>query len=151
MKKQEYPEPAAGAFVQNKSGELLLVKSKEWKDLWHVPGGHIEVGERISDTVRREVFEEVGLKIDVLRLISVQEAIFPEGHSKKKHFIYFDFLCQAKTDKVKLDKTELKEYKWVKPKEALKLKTDKFTKNSLKMYLTAKYLPPEFEKKIISG
>lgn len=150
MRKQEYPEPAAGAFIKNKKGELLLVKSYEWKDLWHVPGGHIEVGERITDTVRREVMEEVGLKVKVARLISVQEAIFPKGHAKKKHFIYFDFLCEAEDDKVKLDKTELREYRWVSPKTALKLKTDRFTKNSLKMYLTAKYPPLEFEKRILT-
>lgn len=150
MKKQSYPEPAAGGFIVNKKGEILFVKSYEWKELWHIPGGHVETGERIVDALRREVMEEVGLKVRPTRLLSIQEALFPKANKGKKHLIYFDFLCEAETSNVKIDRKEIKEYKWFKPSEAKKLSFDPFTKHSLQVYLSAKYVPTELEKKILT-
>lgn len=54
--------PAASAIVVNDEGKILLQKRKD-NDLWALPGGAMEVGESIADTVIRETKEETGLDV----------------------------------------------------------------------------------------
>lgn len=40
---------------------------------WYLPGGHIHEGEKITSALKREVFEECGLKIKPIKCIWVEE------------------------------------------------------------------------------
>ena len=86
---QVYPEPTVGALIVNPEGKILLAKSHKWFDKYTLPGGHIEVGETMEEAVKREVKEEVGLDVEVVEFLLMQEAIFAEEFWKKKHFIFF--------------------------------------------------------------
>ena len=44
-----------------------------------MPGGAIELGEKIYDAVRREVREECGIEIEVIKVINVADSIVPDG------------------------------------------------------------------------
>ena len=122
MKKFGYPEVVVGTFILNRRGELLLTKSKKWPGLYSVPGGHVEMGESIEDTAKRETEEEVGLRIKFVRVICSQEVIYPKEFHRRAQFIFIDALCRAKSTRVKLDNKELYDYIWIKPKASLKLK-----------------------------
>jgi nucleoside triphosphatase len=135
MSEQVYPEPTVGALIFNKKGELLLVKSHKWFDKFTIPGGHVELGEKMKDALKREVKEEVGLDVEDLELINTGEAIFTPDFAKKKHFIFLDFACKCKNDKITLDNNEIQSYVWVDPKEALKLNLNSFLRNTLEKYL----------------
>ena len=74
----------------------------------------------------------MGLDVTPNRVINIQEAIYPAGFTKKKHFIFINILCYSKTDKVSVDNDEVQSYVWVKPKDALKLKLSKYTKRTIK-------------------
>ena len=132
---QVYPEPTVGALIVNKQGKILLTKSHKWFDKYTLPGGHIEVGETMKEAVAREVKEEVGLDVEVAEMLLMQEAIFTEEFWKRKHFIFFDFLCKSKDQQVKLDGRELQEYVWEYPGAAFRLNLDSFTKKTLERYL----------------
>jgi nucleoside triphosphatase len=132
---QVYPEPTVGALIVNKQGKILLTKSHKWFDKYTLPGGHIEVGETMKEAVAREVKEEVGLDVEVAEMLLMQEAIFAGEFWKRKHFIFFDFLCKSKDQQVKLDGRELQEYVWEYPGAAFRLNLDSFTKKTLEMYL----------------
>jgi nucleoside triphosphatase len=132
---QVYPEPTVGALIVNKDGKILLTKSHKWFDKYTLPGGHIEVGETMKEAVAREVKEEVGLDVEVAEMLLTQEAIFAEEFWKRKHFIFFDFLCKSKDQQVKLDGRELQEYVWEYPGAAFKLELDSFTQKTLERYL----------------
>jgi ADP-ribose pyrophosphatase YjhB (NUDIX family) len=54
--------PAASAIVVDQAGRILLHRRTD-NELWSIPGGGMEVGERIADTVVREVREETGLEV----------------------------------------------------------------------------------------
>ena len=130
-----YPEPTVGALIVNREGKILLAKSHKWFDMYTLPGGHIEVGESMTDAVRREVKEEVGLDVEVVETLLVQEAIFAPEFYKKKHFIFIDFYCKSKDQEVKLDQDEIQDYVWVFPGAAYNLKLDSFTRKTLDRYL----------------
>ncbi|HEY4672965.1 MAG TPA: hypothetical protein VIH03_02250 [Nitrososphaerales archaeon] len=50
------------------------------------------------------------------------------------HYLFFDFLCKAKNDNVKLDNRELNEYRWFDKKEIHNADVESYTKNLLKAY-----------------
>jgi nucleoside triphosphatase len=120
--------------VVNSKGEVLLARSNKWNGKYTVPGGHIELGERAEDAIKREVKEETGLNVEVVKLLLVQQAIYPEFYHKHEHFLFMDYLCAAKDTTVKLDGRELQEYVWIRPQEALKLDLDEYTKNFVVHY-----------------
>ena len=65
-------QDGAAAAIVNDKGELLL-QSRADRDMWGLPGGCQEVGERFEDVVIREVKEETNLDVNEedLELIKV--------------------------------------------------------------------------------
>jgi len=124
-----------GALIVNSNGEILLVKSYKRGSKYTVPGGHIELGERSEVAVRREVKEEVGLEVEPVRILLVQEAIFPADYIKHEHYIFLDYLCRATSPTVKLDGKEIQEYVWTNPNDVLRLELESFTRKLVEEYL----------------
>lgn len=134
MAEQQFPEPTVGALIINPEGKLFLMKSHKWSDNYVIPGGHIELGERMEDTLKREIKEETGLDIYDLDFIGFKEFIFDEVFWKKRHFIFFDFACKTDSSDVTLNE-EAQEHIWVAPKEALGLPIEPYTKAVIEEYL----------------
>ncbi|WP_455363533.1 NUDIX domain-containing protein, partial [[Eubacterium] cellulosolvens] len=124
-----------GALIVNNKGEILLVKSHKWGNKYTVPGGHIELGERSEAAVKREVREEVGLDVEPVRLLLVQEAIFPADYVKHEHYIFIDYLCRSSSSNVRLDREEIQDYVWSSPDRVLQLELESFTRNLVLEYL----------------
>ncbi|MGW4849138.1 NUDIX hydrolase [Nocardia brasiliensis] len=61
---------AATAFVQNKSGQVLMIQRSD-NGLWAIPGGGQDFGEFIADTAVRETLEETGISIRVTGLVGL--------------------------------------------------------------------------------
>jgi len=59
----------AGVVVDDE-GRALLIQRRD-NGHWEPPGGILELDESPEDGVRREVFEETGLKVEVERLTGV--------------------------------------------------------------------------------
>lgn len=130
------PELTVGAFIVDEAGRILLVKSPKWSGYYSIPGGHVEYGETIAEAVRREAYEEVGLRVKPVRLIMIQEVIKPRGFiDEERHFIFFDILCKPLSKRVRIDHEEIVDYKWAKPREALGMRLEKYTRNLVKSYL----------------
>ena len=53
------------AVIRNDAGEFLLVR-QAYKPRWGLPGGICKRGEEPFDAARREVFEETGLRIEIV-------------------------------------------------------------------------------------
>src|SRR5699024_11063673 len=88
---------AAGGFVENAQGDILLVKIRRDGN-WVFPGGQIEVGENLIDGVIREVKEESGIDVVVSHLVGVySNTATYEGHSGVKMVptkVMFDFVFE---------------------------------------------------------
>ncbi len=59
-----------GVFVVNRLGRILLERRSD-SGMWGLPGGAIDPGESIHQTALREVKEETGLEVRIVRLIGV--------------------------------------------------------------------------------
>ncbi len=73
--------------------KVLLTKRKD-NGLWCLPGGKMESGESVEECCTREVFEETGLEVRTMRLISVysnrdQLVVYPDG--KKVQIVVLSF------------------------------------------------------------
>ena len=131
---KQYPEPIAGAFIFNQAGELFLMKSHKWSDMYVIPGGHIELGEKIEDALKREVKEETGLTVYDPHFICFWEFIEGKEFHKRKHMIFFNYSVKTKGKKVTLN-NEGQEYLWIRPEESLTLPLNKHTRMTLEQYL----------------
>ncbi|MCM3784540.1 NUDIX domain-containing protein [Neobacillus mesonae] len=71
----------AGAIVINK--DQILLHRRVDNGFWGLPGGFMELGEKIEDTARREVLEETGLKLGRMELFGIYsniDKIFRNGN-----------------------------------------------------------------------
>lgn len=127
---KKYPEPTVGAVIFNPEGKVLLCKSHKWNDKYVIPGGHIELGEKMEEALRREIFEETGLEIYDIKLISLKESIDSSTFHEKKHFIFIDYECKTDSTKVVLN-DEAQEYRWVGLNEIENYSLGGFTKELL--------------------
>ncbi len=84
------PFPATPALttdcvVFDERGYVLLVRrgNEPFKGSYALPGGFVDVGERVEDGCRRELSEETGLHVGELRLIGVYSdpGRDPRGHT----------------------------------------------------------------------
>ena len=83
----------ARAVVLDDENRILMVRQHhEGKDVWMVPGGGIEAGENAKQAAVREVKEETGLDISVLRLLWHVEEV---SEKRGQRFVNF-FLAKLK-------------------------------------------------------
>jgi len=67
----KYSGRTATAIIEFPPGMILLIKRETvpFKGYWALPGGRSELGETVEQTINREVKEETGLQVKVLRKI----------------------------------------------------------------------------------
>lgn len=63
----------AGAVVRE-DGRILAIQRAD-NGTWEPPGGVLELGESVEDGVRREVYEETGIRVTVERLTGVYKNV----------------------------------------------------------------------------
>ena len=58
-----------GCVILNNKGEVLLITDKKRK-IWSFPKGHAESGETLEQTALREVKEETGYDVEIIKRLS---------------------------------------------------------------------------------
>jgi nucleoside triphosphatase len=134
MAQQRYPEPTVGALIFDPEDRLFLMRSKKWRDKFVVPGGHVELGERLEEALIREVKEETALDIHDIELLCIQEFIYDEAFWKRKHFIFFNYVCKTDSKNVILN-SEAYDYRWVSLERPSELPIDPYTEIAIEKYL----------------
>lgn len=95
-----HPQIGVGVVVLKHTDagpRVLLVKRGKppQQGAWSLPGGRQELGERVRETARREVREEAGVEVEIVRLLDVIDAITPhpdDPHGAPAfHYTLIDF------------------------------------------------------------
>jgi ADP-ribose pyrophosphatase YjhB (NUDIX family) len=73
--------PAVTAVIENDEHEILMIERAD-NGLWALPGGAQDIGESVTEAVRREVLEETGIEAEVLGLSGI--------YSDPRHVIEYD-------------------------------------------------------------
>ena len=102
-KPQVTPKIAVNAVVFNEKREVLLAKRTD-NGLWCIPGGHVDLGETLAQACERELFEETGLKAEVVKLIGIYSATQGSLHiaqGPEWHTVRVSFLCKVTGGQIK--------------------------------------------------
>jgi 8-oxo-dGTP diphosphatase len=101
------------AVIVDSEDQVLLTKRSvpPFKGEWVMPGGKIDLGEPIVEALKREVWEEVGLEVEVDRLIDIFEHVTPGDDNY--HFIIIYYLCRPLYCDVNHNRDEVAEALWV--------------------------------------
>jgi len=97
---------------------------------WDFPKGHMEKGESEKETARREILEEVGLKVRFIDGFKESISYIDHVNEVNKTVIYF--LCEAISSKVEYLCDEIEEHAWLEYDDALKRVTHENAVNLLK-------------------
>lgn len=117
MIKRLYPsQPVVGVgaiIIEN--GKILLEKRKNepGRGKWTIPGGIVELGESLEQTVQREVREETGLEVEKPELIDVVNQVISDENGKVKyHFVIVDYFVKLKGGSLSAS-SDAEELRWV--------------------------------------
>lgn len=112
---------AVGAVIEDKEGKILLVKHKPerggfWREKWICPGGELELGETISEGIKREVKEETGLEVELVKPLPAFERIVKSSEGFSLHVVYIDYVAGLIGGELKAD-SDVGEALWIKKDE----------------------------------
>ena len=116
MKPAKFIPVTAGIITLR--GKILLIRRSRisnWPGMWEVPRGKCDkqnIDKSIYDCLRREVKEECGLDIQIVRYIGTFAYVADKG---KRESIQYNFLCTPKrmNQKIVLNPKEHDDHKWV--------------------------------------
>lgn len=97
-------------WIMNEKGEILLQQRAFSKEKnpgkWSRTGGHVDAGEKPSDAIKREVFEEVGLKAEDCEIIEGE--IFKSNDELEQYYTYnYVFITNKKENEFIIQKEEV--------------------------------------------
>ncbi|KKQ35014.1 MAG: Hydrolase, NUDIX family [Microgenomates group bacterium GW2011_GWA2_37_6] len=117
---------STSAIIQNEKGEILFTKRADGEKFlpgfWELPGGGVEYGETPQESLKREIQEECGIDIEIVKPISAN-SYFIEDLQR----IEICFLCKALSTDVKLS-SEHSDYKWLKMSEIGEIRVSDYIK-----------------------
>jgi mutator protein MutT len=106
-----------GGVVVHDGRVLLIRRGKEpLYGRWVVPGGTVELGERLDEALVREMREETGLEVEPLELLTVFDRIQRDGARVLYHYVIVDYLCRWLSGEARAASDAL-EVAWATPEE----------------------------------
>jgi len=85
----------------DKGGILLLYRFKNGEEYYVFPGGGVEDAESIIDAAVREAKEEIGVNVELKKLVGYTEYLSERKLRGWGHSICFEFLVRIKSGKLK--------------------------------------------------
>ena len=123
MLRNRYVLAGVPAIIINSKKEILLGKRHKnllyYPSIWGLPGGVIDYNESAENAVKRELKEELGITVKIIKT-GKPSMIFPSKEYPLQ-VLEIPFYCKIIKNKPKA-KDETSEIKWFKPKEIKNIK-----------------------------
>jgi phosphoglycolate phosphatase-like HAD superfamily hydrolase/ADP-ribose pyrophosphatase YjhB (NUDIX family) len=133
-----HPICTVGAAIFNDAGEVLMVRTQKWSNLWGIPGGKTKFGETSEAALRREIKEETNLEIAEIEFVLVQDCIHSKEFYRDAHFVLLNYRCHVSGGvDVRLN-DEAQEFRWVSLADAMKMKLNEPTRVLLEKIMQQK-------------
>lgn len=127
------------ALLRSKKGEVLLLQVNpaklgggERRSYWDLPGGRVQKGSSIDDTLRREVLEETGIteltNIHAVNMI-LSNLRIPIGEDESVGLVLSVYACSVPDNVPITLSDEHVAHDWLAPKEAAELLRVKYPGN----------------------
>lgn len=87
---------------------LAVYNFKNNQKLWDLPGGKMEFGETAEETLKREVFEELGIEIEPIKVIDTWNYM----HNTDCQITGIIYFSEMKTDKIRISE-EHDGFEWI--------------------------------------
>ncbi|WP_199090988.1 NAD(+) diphosphatase [Bosea sp. ASV33] len=107
-------DPVVIMLVTRGDSCLLARQARFAPGMYSCIAGFVEPGETLEDAVRRESWEEAGLRVGAVRYLASQPWPFPSS-------IMMGCIAEALGDEITLDMTELEEGRWFPREEVLQM------------------------------
>jgi len=107
----DYIGIGVGILIFNERGDLFLMKRgknvRNESGHWDIPGGSVEFNEGLRDAAIREVKEEIGVDIEIVKQLPAIDHLLPE---EKQHWVTSGFVARiqgtGKPENLEPDKCE---------------------------------------------
>jgi ADP-ribose pyrophosphatase YjhB (NUDIX family) len=88
---------------------------------WSIPGGMLELGEKLRDGVAREIQEETGLQVKSEEVLDVFDSIVTDADGKTQyHYVLVDYLCSVTGGELRAA-SDVSEARWATLEEVVSL------------------------------
>lgn len=124
-----------GALIINEKKEILLLKrgkkARNSAGFWSKPGGTVELGEKITEAIKREIKEELNIELELLDFLGYEEHFL---NKENQHWISLSYSAKIIGGELKnLEPEKHDEIKWFRinalPENLV------FTKTAVEQYL----------------
>jgi 8-oxo-dGTP diphosphatase len=90
-----HPVVGVGGVVVCDGRALIVKRAHEpRKGEWSLPGGLVELGESLTDAVRREIKEETSLDVEIGPMIETFDRVHRDDDGRiRYHFVIIDYVC----------------------------------------------------------
>ncbi len=107
------PRVAVSAVVLDGERVLLARRGRPpGQGKWSIPGGLVDLGERIEDALVREIEEESGLRVRLLGLCGVIDRVVREQDAVRYHYVIIDYVAEVVGGRLQAG-SDAAEVRWV--------------------------------------
>lgn len=107
---KDYMGLGVGGVIVRNGRVLMLLRSDRCRNnrgLWTIPGGEVEVYERLEEAVKREVKEETGLDVTEAKFLAISDQTF-DG----EHWVSILYRCETEGEPSNTEPDKHLEIKW---------------------------------------
>lgn len=114
MKSDKLVRVGCGALIINDRNEVLLLKrgkkTRNQTGLWCQPGGGVDFGETVKEAIKREIKEELGIEIELIKYLCYTDQVM---ESEDQHWVAISYLAKIeKGEPRNLEPHKHEEIKW---------------------------------------
>lgn len=136
----DYIGVGVGALILNDKGQVFMglrgPKARNEQGKWEIPGGAVEWGETFEQALVREVFEEYGITVRVIRLLQICDHII---YAENQHWVSPTYICEIIEGEPCINEPEkCSDFGWFTLEEAQKLPLSVVTTHDIKTLLAEK-------------